>query len=87
MQRSHFENPAFKFSGIFMAPDLFRTLSRHILQIQSAICNDKFWHIYGPRLVQDSVYIDTFRHIQAYSIMIFIIILTSFFSLLLFNAI
>ena len=41
----------------------------------------EFWDILHLRHIQNHVYLDTFTHIQAYSIMIVIIILTFFFSL------
>ena len=77
-------------SDIFKARNMFRIMSRHILAysercvtlaIFKTLLYSGFWHIYDRRHIQNPVYLDILRHIQAYSIMIVIITLPFFFSL------
>ena len=70
----HIQNP-----GIYRTQDILRILSKHILAYgilrilsYSELC-----------LIQNPVCLGIFRHIQANSIMIFIITLTFFFTLIL----
>ena len=84
----HVQNP-----GIFRTYDTFRTLSRHILAYSEQCVTIAYWepcHIQnfaifrnltclGLESYSESCYIGTFRHIQAYSMMIVITTLTLLF--------
>ena len=75
----HIQNP-----GIFRTQDVFRTLSRHILEYLKHCLTLTYWEhcdiqsisifriltYLQPRHIENPIYIDTFRHIQLYSIMI-----------------
>ena len=75
----HIQNPRYIQNSVKAYSGIFRMLCN--ASMLRALPYSEFWHMQHPRHIHNPVCISTFRHIQAYSVIIVIITLTFFFLL------